>query len=137
MSDAVDAVQKERDAWANAIRTVARGAIPSPEAARAAITELLIALERKGLASDAYLAKCEAADKAEERASELRVALQDARELAEAGWSYADSYYREKWDYEKRLAELDAVLQVTTQKIEHVGDQGQFLAITGGKPCKK
>lgn len=39
-------------------------------------------------------------------AKAARAALSDALDLAEEGWAYADEYYRKKWDYEERLAEL-------------------------------
>jgi hypothetical protein len=52
------------------------------------------------------------------RTKALETALADAVELAQEGWSYVSDYFREKWEYEKRLAELIVVL--------HPLDLGKF-----------
>ncbi len=41
----------------------------------------------------------------------LRGALEEALDLAHEGWSYAGDYFREKWECEKREAELRATLK--------------------------
>ena len=38
----------------------------------------------------------------------LRAELDDAIELAEEGWGYADEYFQKKWKFKERLAELKA-----------------------------
>jgi hypothetical protein len=40
----------------------------------------------------------------------LRAALEHALEWGDEGWSYADEYYREKWDYKGQRAEIAAAL---------------------------
>ena len=45
-----------------------------------------------------------------EQSARMRVALDDAIELAAEGWGYADDYFRDKWGYAKRIAELRAAL---------------------------
>lgn len=40
----------------------------------------------------------------------LRKALEEALDLAHEGWSYASPYFRDKWQCEKREAELRASL---------------------------
>ena len=47
--------------------------------------------------------------KLEAENAELRKAVEDAIEFAEEGWSYASDYFKEKWEYEKRLAELKQI----------------------------
>ena len=39
-----------------------------------------------------------------------REALKDAIELAEEGWGYVDTYFREKWEFAERVAALRSVL---------------------------
>jgi hypothetical protein len=42
------------------------------------------------------------------RASALE-ALEEAIDLADEGWAYADDCYRDKWDFEPRIAKLRAL----------------------------
>jgi hypothetical protein len=51
----------------------------------------------------------------------LREALVEAVEFADEGWAYASSYFREKWDYDKRRALFAALLAGpprTTSKLD-------------------
>lgn len=45
----------------------------------------------------------------------LRVILKNAHELAVEGWSYADHYFRTKWQADRRLEELAAVLSESAE----------------------
>jgi predicted nucleic acid-binding Zn-ribbon protein len=52
---------------------------------------------------------------AQARIAALKEALRDAIQFAVEGWSYAPDYFKEKWEYEKELAELRARLPNSTQ----------------------
>lgn len=42
------------------------------------------------------------------RVRALEELLDEAIEFAKEGWAYADSYYKDKWDYDGQLAALEA-----------------------------
>ena len=46
----------------------------------------------------------------------LHEALNEACDFAKEGWAYASPYFREKWDYENRIADLCAL--ASTQPVE-------------------